>query len=128
MSKNNKTEKNRINIELPESHFTIDDIQVKYPDAVNITLRFRVKKAEEAKEIVLIGKVKPAIGRPRKVYTKATPSEEVLAAAAAAGVISTDSLKATVAVGDVKASASVKQTTVVDTDAVESRVAKQTAV
>ena len=67
MSKNNKTEKNRINIEWPESHFTIDDIQVKYPDAVNITLRFRVKKAEEAKEIVLIGKVKPAIGRPRKV-------------------------------------------------------------
>ena len=128
MSKNNKTEKNRINIEWPESHFTIDDIQVKYPDAVNITLRFRVKKAEEAKEIVLIGKVKPAIGRPRKVYTKATPSEEVLAAAAAAGVISTDSLKATVAVGDVKASASVKQTTVVDTDSVESRVTKQTAV
>lgn len=128
MSKNNKTEKNRINIEWPESHFTIDDIQVKYPDAVNITLRFRVKKAEEAKEIVLIGKVKPAIGRPRKVYTKATPSEEVLAAAAAAGVISTDSLKATVAVGDVKASTSVKQTTVVDTDSVESRVTKQTAV
>lgn len=128
MSKNNKTEKNRINIEWPESHFTIDDIQVKYPDAVNITLRFRVKKAEEAKEIVLIGKVKPAIGRPRKVYTKATPSEEVLAAAAAAGVISTDSLKATVAVGDVKASASVKQATGVDTDADESRVTKQTAV
>jgi hypothetical protein len=128
MSKNNKTEKNRINIEWPESHFTIDDIQVKYPDAVNITLRFRVKKAEEAKEIVLIGKVKPAIGRPRKVYTKATPSEEVLAAAAAAGVISTDSLKATVAVGDVKASTSGKQATGVDTDADESRVTKQTAV
>jgi hypothetical protein len=128
MSKNNKTEKNRINIEWPESHFTIDDIQVKYPDAVNITLRFRVKKAEEAKEIVLIGKVKPAIGRPRKVYTKATPSEEVLAAAAAAGVISTDSLKATVAVGDVKAATSGKQATGVDTDADESRVTKQTAV
>jgi hypothetical protein len=128
MSKNNKTEKNRINIEWPESHFTIEDIQVKYPDAVNITLRFRVKKAEEAKEIVLIGKVKPAIGRPRKVYTKATPSEEVLAAAAAAGVISTDSLKATVAVGDVKASTSGKQLTGVDTDADESRVTKQTAV
>jgi len=128
MSKNNKTEKNRINIEWPESHFTIEDIQVKYPDAVNITLRFRVKKAEEAKEIVLIGKVKPAIGRPRKVYTKATPSEEVLAAAAAAGVISTDSLKATVAVGDVKASTSGKQLTGVDTDADESRITKQTAV
>jgi hypothetical protein len=128
MSKTNKTEKSRINIQWPESHFTIEDIQVKYPDAVNITLRFRVKKAEEAKEIVLIGKVKPAIGRPRKVYTKATPSEEVLAAAAAAGVISTESLKATVAVGDVKASTSVKQATVVDTVAVENRVTKQTTV
>ena len=128
MSKNNKTEKSRTNIEWPESHFTIEDIQVKYPDAVNITLRFRVKKAEEAKEIVLIGKVKPAIGRPRKVYTKANPSKEVLAAASAAGVISTDSLKATVAVGDVKASTAVKQTTEVATDSVESQATKQATV
>lgn len=128
MSKNNKTEKSRTNIEWPESHFTIEDIQVKYPDAVNITLRFRVKKAEEAKEIVLIGKVKPAIGRPRKVYTKSNPSKEVLAAATAAGVISTDSPRATVAVGDVKASASVKQTTEVAIDSTESQVINQATV
>jgi hypothetical protein len=128
MLKNNKTEKNRTNIEWPESHFTIEDIQVKYPAAINITLRFRVKKAEEAKEIVLIGKIKPAIGRPRKVYTKANPSEEVLAAATAAGVISADSPRATVAVGDVKASASVKQTTEVAIDSTKSQVINQATV
>lgn len=128
MSKNNKTEKSRTNIEWPESHFTIEDIQVKYPDAVNITLRFRVKKAEDAKEIVLIGKVKPAIGRPRKVYAKANPSEEVLAAAAAAGVISTDTLKATVAVGDVKTASTAKPTTAPATDSSPSQVTKQVTV
>jgi hypothetical protein len=124
MSKNNKTEKSRTNIEWPESHFTIEDIQAKYPTAVNITLRFRVKKAEEAKDIVLIGKIKPAIGRPRKVYTKANPSNEVLANAAAAGVISTESLKATVAVGDVNAAFD-KPSVEVVTDSTESRVTNQ---
>jgi hypothetical protein len=100
-AKNNKA---RTNIEWPTGHFTIEDIQTKYPDAVNITLRFRVKKAEEAKEIVLIGKIKPAIGRPRKVYTKTNPSKEVLEAAHAAGVISVDSVKTTVPVAEVKTS------------------------
>lgn len=104
MNKTNTKNNNKVrtNIEWPESHFTIEDIQTKYPDAVNITLRFRVKKAEEAKEIVLIGKIKPAIGRPRKVYTRANPSKEVLDSAKSAGVISIDSFKTTVAVAEVK--------------------------
>ncbi len=101
-TKNNN--KARTNIEWPSGHFTIEDIQTKYPDAVNITLRFRVKKAEEAKEIVLIGKVKPPIGRPRKVYTKANPSQETLDSAYSDGVIATDATKTTVAVTELKAS------------------------
>jgi hypothetical protein len=105
MNKTNtgKNNKARTNIEWPEGHFTIEDIQSKYPDAVNITLRFRVKKAEEAKEIVLIGKIKPAIGRPRKVYTKVNPSKEILQAAQSAGVISVDTAKTTVPVAEVMA-------------------------
>jgi hypothetical protein len=122
MSKNNNktTDKVRTNIEWPTGHFTIEDIQNKYPDSVNITLRFRVKKAEEAKEIMLIGKVKPAIGRPRKVYTKANPSKETLDAAAAAGVISIDSVKTTVPVAEVKVSPkkATTKTTTTNTDAV----------
>jgi hypothetical protein len=131
MSKNNKktNDKVRTNVEWPEGHFTIEDIQNKYPDAVNITLRFRVKKAEEAKEIVLIGKIKPAIGRPRKVYTKANPSKEVLEAATSAGVISVDSIKTTVPVADVKASskktATKVTTTVSNTEVVDQSVVNQ---
>ena len=98
----NKTnKKNTFTIDWPTSHFTIDDVQGKYPEVVNITLRFRVKKAVENKEIVEIGKIKPAIGRPKLVFARANPSKEVLEAAKAAGVISTDALAA-VAVAEVK--------------------------
>jgi hypothetical protein len=58
------------------------------------------------------------------VYTKANPSNEVLANAAAAGVISTESLKATVAVGDVNAAFD-KPSVEVVTDSTESRVTNQ---
>lgn len=101
MSNNNKTSKKTARmIEWPTSHFTIDDIQSKYPDVVNITLRFRVKKAMENKEIVTIGKIKPSIGRPKLVFARANPTRELFDAAKSAGVISTESL-ATVSVAEV---------------------------
>jgi hypothetical protein len=102
MSNTNKTsKKNALTIEWPTSHFTIDDVQGKYPDVVNITLRFRVKKAVENKEIVTIGKIKPAIGRPKLVFARANPSKELIEAAKAAGVIAADAVAA-VAVAEVK--------------------------
>lgn len=82
-----KNKKSTVTIEWPTSHFTINDVQTKYPDSVNITLRFRVNKALENKEIVLIGKIKPSIGRPKKVFAKANPTKELIEAATAAGVI-----------------------------------------
>lgn len=104
MNNNNKTSKKTSRtIEWPTSHFTIDDIQSKYPDVVNITLRFRVKKAMENKEIVTIGKVKPAIGRPKLVFSRSNPSKELLEAAKVAGVIaSSTETTATVPVAEVK--------------------------
>lgn len=100
----NKTnKKNTTNIEWPtNSHFTIDDIQSKYPEVVNITLRFKVKKAVENKEIVTIGKIKPAIGRPKIVFASANPSKEILDAAKAAGVLFSDEPKAAITVAEVK--------------------------
>lgn len=104
MSKTNKTtKKTGVVIEWPTSHFTIDDVQKKYPNIVNITLRFRVKKALEAKDIVTIGKIKPAIGRPKLVFARANPSKELLEGATAAGVLPIDNDKATVTVAEVKA-------------------------
>lgn len=105
----NTKKKNTTNIEWPSnSHFTIDDIQVKYPDVVNITLRFRVKKAVEKKEIVTIGKIKPAIGRPKIVFAAANPSKELLDAAKAAGVLFSDEPKAAITVAEVKSEKKVK--------------------
>lgn len=101
MSNNKTSKKNSLTIEWPTSHFTIDDVQGKYPDVVNITLRFRVKKAVESKEIVTIGKIKPVIGRPKLVFARANPTKELLEAAKAAGVISNETLAA-VAVAEVK--------------------------
>lgn len=101
MSNNKTTKKNALTVEWPSAHFTIDDVQAKYPSVVNITLRFRVKKAVENKEIVPIGKIKPAIGRPKLVFARANPSKELLEAAKADGVILFDE-KATVPVAELK--------------------------
>jgi len=102
MNNNNKTsKKNSFVIEWPTSHFTIDDIQGKYPDAVNITLRFRVKQAVENKDVMVIGKIKPAIGRPRLVFSRSNPSKELLEAAKAAGVISASEPLTTFSVAEV---------------------------
>ncbi len=79
--------KSKTNIVWPEGHFTIDQVQTSYPNVVNITLRFRVKKATENKEIVVIGRQKPAIGRPKIVFAKAPVTEAVVKAAYAAGVL-----------------------------------------
>ena len=102
MSNNKANKKNALTIDWPTSHFTIDDVQGKYPDVVNITLRFRVKKAVENKEIVAIGKIKPAIGRPKLVFARANPSKEVIEAAKTAGVLFTEEPKAAIPVAEMK--------------------------
>jgi hypothetical protein len=117
MSTTKNTKKNTPAIEWPSTHFTIDDVQAKYPDVVNITLRFRVKKAIENKEIVTIGKIKPAIGRPKLVFAKTNPSKELLEAAKVAGVLSLDE-KATVPVAELKAEKKVVKTPPVPTESV----------
>jgi hypothetical protein len=100
----NKTKKTPINIEWPEGHFTIDEMWQKVGGVAvipAITLRFRLKKAEADNKLVAIGKIKPVIGRPKLVYTKANPSKAVLDAAKAAGVLELVDKKSTVSVGDV---------------------------
>jgi hypothetical protein len=109
---NKTSKKSGTTVKWPDGHFTIDDVWQKLGGEKvmpNITLRFRVNKAEEAKEIVLIGKIKPSIGRPKKVYAKVNPSKEVLEAAKAAGVIPVDDTKpAAITVAEVKTEKKVK--------------------
>lgn len=85
---NKKTRKNNAVVEWPENtHFTIKDMFVKYPDFVKVTIRFRVKRGLEKKEIVVIGKMKPDMGRPQLVFAKTNPSQELRDAATKAGVL-----------------------------------------
>jgi hypothetical protein len=108
------TKKNNVAIEWPlNTHFTMNDLFVKYPKFVPITLRFRVKRGLENKDIVTIGKVKPAIGRPQLVFAVANPSKELLAAATSAGVLPLEEKKTAVQVGDVKAQKKVSKKEVV---------------
>lgn len=114
----NKTTKKTVTIEWPKGHFTINDVWQKVGGEKvmpNITLRFRVNQAEEKKEIVLIGKIKPSIGRPKKVFAKANPTKEILDAAKADGVIFGDDSKpvtsASVTVAEVKTEKKVKTVT-----------------
>jgi hypothetical protein len=101
---NKTTKKNNVAIEWPSNtHFTMGDLFKKYPNFVEITLRFRVKRGLENKDIVTIGKVKPAIGRPQLVFAKANPSKELLEAATKAGVLALENKTTNVPVGDVKA-------------------------
>ena len=62
-----KTKKKLI-VEWPKTHFTIKDIQDKYPDAKNITLRFRINRAVEDGLVTYIGKNETNVGRPTIVF------------------------------------------------------------
>lgn len=115
-----------ITVEWPTTHFTIQDVYDKYKDAdgnpliVEITLRFRVNRALENRDIVAIGKLKPAIGRPKLVFVRANSSKEVLAAAKLAGVILNDD-KATVPVAEVNTASKAKTTATTSTSAATSK-------
>ena len=88
---NKANKKASTDINWPTSHFTIADLQECNTDIINVTLRFWVQQALDKREIVEIGKLKPSIGRPRKVFIKANPTKELLEAATAAGVFPLDS-------------------------------------
>jgi predicted ArsR family transcriptional regulator len=126
-NKNTTNKKDNVVIDWPTSHFTIDDVWNKIGgEAVmpNITLRFRVKKALENKEIVSIGKIKPAIGRPKLVFARTNPSRELLEAAKVAGVISNETLAA-VTIAEVKSEKKTKAVipaTAATSDGISTRV------
>lgn len=95
--------KNNSPVIWPEGHFTIKEAHARHASMVEITLRFRIKKAVENGEIVVIGRIKPAIGRPNLVFAKAPASKELREAAYKAGVLPPkDECSTTVNVADVR--------------------------
>lgn len=97
------TKRTNNTIEWPSTgHFTIADLKALYPSMVEITLRFRVNKALEEGVISTVGKIKPAIGRPRLVFVKGSATVEATALAAKSGVLPMEESKSSVGVADVK--------------------------
>lgn len=94
MSNNtSKSKRKTVTITWPTTHFTIEDVWTALGgEAVipNITLRFRVKRAIDANELTVIGKVKPVLGRPKLVLARSDYNTKLIEAAKSAGVILTD--------------------------------------
>ncbi len=55
-------------INWPMGTFTIDDVQLKNPEFVNITLRVRIKDAVDKYDIEEIGSIPNGKGRPKKLF------------------------------------------------------------
>ena len=80
--------KTQINVEWPEKGtFTVAQLQKLNLNVINITLRFKLKKAIEDGLVVAIGKNTSTMGRPTLVFTQAKPSKQLLASAKASGVM-----------------------------------------
>lgn len=102
----------QLNINWPDTFFLIENIQEMYPTSKNITLRFRIKKAEEFGVITEIGKIRVAVGRPLKVYAKTPVSDEVIQKARDAGVVIHNEDKSTITVAKVDSADTDDSTTV----------------
>ena len=121
--KNNKTKKKKLVIEWPKTPFTIQDIKASYPDAKEITLRFRINKAIDDGLVAYIGKNPTKVGRPTIVFAPSPTSSENLQSAQDSGVVldeqfekqlidvvKVDSTKAPAVTTTVTANNTVKQT------------------
>lgn len=64
------TKKKKLVVDWPNGKFSISDLEKAHPNAVPITLRFRVKKALEKGTIKNAGKIEGEIGRPTLLFEK----------------------------------------------------------
>ena len=60
--------KKKLVVNWPDGKFSIADLESTHPNAVPITLRFRVKKALETGTIAPAGKIEGQIGRPTLLF------------------------------------------------------------
>lgn len=85
--------KEKLQIEWPAGLFTIADIQSRYQDVPNITIRFRINRSVKRGELIQLGKNNPKIGRPTLVFAKSTISNEELLKARNTDVILNDEIE-----------------------------------
>jgi hypothetical protein len=66
------TKKKKLVVNWPTGEFSIADLEKTHPQAIPITLRFRVKKGLENGTIRQSGKIEGEIGRPTLLFEKVT--------------------------------------------------------
>ena len=83
MEKNKTDRKNKTGlvVKYPSSYFTIEDLNKKNSDFINITLRVRLNTDILEKKVVEIGTLKIEKGRPKKIFSLAPVSEKTLQSA-----------------------------------------------
>ena len=67
-----KPKKKKLVVNWPAGKFSIADLEKSHPQAIPITLRFRVKKGLENGTIRSVGKIEGEIGRPTLLFERVT--------------------------------------------------------
>ena len=102
MKKTNRQNKTGLSVNWPNSFYTMETSE-SHPNitslwsqnqhfAALITLRVRLTNAIESNQVVSLGTVKGAKGRPKLVFANAPVSQETIEAARVAGVVLNDNI------------------------------------
>lgn len=96
MKKTDRKNKTNLTVNWPKNIFTIEELNQKNPDFVNITLRVRLKKAITDNVVSEVGYLHNGKGRPRLVLACAPITQEHIAEAKSKGVVLKDGLSVNV--------------------------------
>jgi hypothetical protein len=92
MKKTDRKNKTNLTVNWPTNIFTIEELNEKNPEFVNITLRVRIKKAITDNMVSEIGYLHNGKGRPRVVLACNPINQEHIADAKSKGVVLKDGL------------------------------------
>ena len=92
MKKTDRKNKTNLTVNWPSNIFTIEELNQKNPDFVNITLRVRIKNAITDNMVSEIGYLHNGKGRPRVVLACNPVTQEHIAEAKSKGVVLKDGL------------------------------------
>jgi len=87
IKKTNRKNKTDLTVKWPSTYFSIDELNKLNPEFVNITLRVRLNKAIEAKQITSIGTLHIGKGRPKLIFANLPVNETIIKNARTAGVM-----------------------------------------
>lgn len=96
MKKTDRKNKTNLTVNWPKNIFTIEELNQKNPEFVNITLRVRLKKAISDNAVSEVGYLHNGKGRPRLVLACGPITQEHIAEAKSKGVVLKDGLSVNV--------------------------------